>query len=81
MTIMTQLLASQFRSPSPPTSSWRWRNASETPSRTRLNRPKSGKIRAPLNRKTSMPHLKSSDAGARARNRDSLALTAAFKSP
>jgi hypothetical protein len=84
MTIMTPLLASQIRSPSPPTSFWRWGAAPETPetpARSCSNLTALGKIRAQLSRTDSSPQSKPLDAGASARKRDHPALTAAFKSP
>ena len=78
---MMPLLASQLRDLSPPASSWRWANASKTPSPIRLNNQKSEKIHDTLRQKGSQPHLKSAAPGASAQNRHRLVLTAAFKSP
>jgi hypothetical protein len=81
MTIMTPLLASPLRDLSPPVSSWRWGSASKTPSRTRLNSPKTEKIDDTLRQNGSQPHLKSAAPGARTPNRHRLVMTPAFKSP
>jgi hypothetical protein len=81
MTIMTQLFASQFCSPSPPAPFWRWRGVSETLSRTRFNSQKPVETNVWLPRKASSWRRQSSDAAAGARYRARPNLTAAFKSP
>jgi hypothetical protein len=81
MTVIAPLPASQFCSLSPPASSWRWADATETSSTSCSSPTTFGKVHAQISQTASSPLVEASDPGASARNRDRPALTAVFKSP